>query len=114
MFVVILLLPTTERRLITSIPQLSGTHAGELPGELHSLHSIIPALKQACEELDNDNKQLEQDAAQFLEVLTSKVETLSDLRYGRFKKTASGDEDDAGRATIESLDKLREACDSMK
>ncbi|KAB8288205.1 hypothetical protein EYC80_010210 [Monilinia laxa] len=49
----------------------------------HSLHSIIPALSSAVEDIEDEIQRLESEAEELVAEMQNTVGGLSDLRYGR-------------------------------
>lgn len=78
------------------------------PEDQHSLESLLPELERACADLEDNVESLDAEAAEILSQLTTTVEGLSDLRYGKFNRVSNalslGDE------VVGSLQHLENVC----
>ena len=72
----------------------------------HTLDSIVPALEQACDDVEAEVAELEAEAEKTRREIAATIGDLSDLRYGRFAKGPGGLE--LREEVIEGLKGLRE------
>ena len=66
-------------------------------------------MDEACEDLEEEIKAMELEAAAVLEDIRATVGDLSDLRYGRFSRVP-GVGDELGNETLAGLKKLEQLC----
>ncbi|QSZ33394.1 hypothetical protein DSL72_002982 [Monilinia vaccinii-corymbosi] len=67
----------------------------------HSLHSIIPALSAAVEDLEDEIQRLDAEAEELLAEMQGTVGGLSDLRYGRLANAGLREQVLEGLARVE-------------
>lgn len=72
----------------------------------HTLESILPALEEACGDLEAEVEELEVEAENVRQEIAATIGDLSDLRYGRFVKGPGSL--DLRDEVIEGLKGLRE------
>ncbi|KAI6784301.1 uncharacterized protein J7T54_004847 [Emericellopsis cladophorae] len=70
----------------------------------HTLDSIIPELESAALALEADVAKLQDEEVKLLELVKSNVDSLSDLRYGKFSNAKIRDE------VLDGLRTLQETC----
>ncbi|KAJ4311031.1 hypothetical protein N0V94_008157, partial [Neodidymelliopsis sp. IMI 364377] len=80
--------------------ELSG-HNGRTPHTLQSVHSSI---EDACQSLESQIAELQTESQRVLAEVQESVGALSDLRYGRFAQSASGE--DIGEEVLATLKRL--------
>ena len=78
------------------------------PEDQHSLESLLPELERACTALERNIKSLDAEAADTLSQLTTTVDGLSDLRYGKFNRLSNAVS--LGDEVIGSLEHLEGVC----
>ncbi|KAF2017018.1 hypothetical protein BU24DRAFT_345128 [Aaosphaeria arxii CBS 175.79] len=85
--------------------ELSGT-----PGrkEAHTLQTIHPGIEEACEDIELQIAEMEGDIQKALSEVQEAVGELSDLRYGRFSQTATGE--DISDEVLAALKRLEASC----
>ncbi|KAF1809101.1 hypothetical protein P152DRAFT_404046 [Eremomyces bilateralis CBS 781.70] len=94
----------TELRLEQS---LYGDNGPNRP-DLHSIESIVSSLEHACQSVEEEIHVLDKEADQLLQNIQTATSDLSDLRYGRFPTTVSGEE--LGSSVFTTLKRLESVC----
>jgi centromere-localized protein 2 len=78
-------------------------------GELHTMETLLPAMDQAAEDVEEEIRMFEEEAANALEDIRTTVGDLSDLRYGKLPRAPIG-EDDLATDVISGLARLEQMC----
>jgi centromere-localized protein 2 len=81
----------------------------EARGELHTVETLLPAMDQAAEDIEEEIRMLEDEAARTLEDMRNTVGDLSDLRYGKLPRPPIG-EDDLATDVVNGLSRLEQMC----
>lgn len=74
----------------------------------HTLASVKASIEEACQSLESQIAELEDDNTAALAEVNEVVGALSDLRQGRFAQPASGD--DLGVEVLATLTRLEAVC----
>jgi len=77
-------------------------------GKAHTLTSILPEMEDACEDLEAEIAELDEEAERVMQEMQGIVGGLSDLRYGKFAQPVGGGE--VREEVLEGLQELREVC----
>ncbi|PSN61144.1 hypothetical protein BS50DRAFT_593069 [Corynespora cassiicola Philippines] len=85
--------------------ELSG---GRSRKKAHSLQTVHASIEEACESLETQIAELEEESSRGLSDVQEAVGALSDLRHGRFAPSASGE--DIGEEVLATLKRLEAAC----
>lgn len=80
---------------------------------VHSERSLVKEMQVACEDIEQEIKDLEQEAAEILEGLHNTVGDLSDLRYGKFAKPP-GSTEEFGQEVLQGIKRLQEVCEDAR
>jgi centromere-localized protein 2 len=93
-------------RWLTAV-QLSG------PGHRkpHTLQTVHASIQEACQSLEAQIADIETETERALAEVQEAVGALSDLRYGRFASSATGE--DIGDDVLATLKQLEAACTSL-
>ncbi|KAF2839616.1 hypothetical protein M501DRAFT_1015709 [Patellaria atrata CBS 101060] len=89
--------------------ELFGPSANHPPRKHHTIDSMRPELEQACRNIEEDLEAMDAEATTILQDISATIGDLSDLRYGKFSKTA-GVGDELGQEVLESLKALNNVC----
>lgn len=91
--------------------KLFGQPSGQTarPEDLHTLESLLPEIERACLTMEKSIESMDKEASNIRAQLTSTVEGLSDLRYGKFDTTANVDNSVADEV-IKGLKNLEDSC----
>jgi centromere-localized protein 2 len=81
----------------------------EARGEPHTMETLLPAMDQAAEDIEEEIRMLEEEAAKTLQDIQTTVGDLSDLRYGRLPRAPIG-EDDLAADVVNGLARLEQVC----
>ena len=73
------------------------------------METLLPAMDRAAEDIEDEIRMLEEEAARTLEDMRNTVGDLSDLRYGRLPRTPIG-EDDLAADVVNGLARLEQVC----
>lgn len=74
----------------------------------HSLQSVHASIEEACETLETQITNMEEESRLALREVQEAVGGLSDLRHGRFAPVASGE--DIGEEVLATLKRLEAVC----
>ncbi|KAH8708602.1 Cnl2/NKP2 family protein-domain-containing protein [Phaeosphaeriaceae sp. PMI808] len=74
----------------------------------HTLASVHSSIEEACQSLESQIADMEHDNAKALEEVQDLVGSLSDLRYGRFGQSATGE--NLGEEVLATLKRLESVC----
>ncbi|CAI6266434.1 unnamed protein product [Periconia digitata] len=74
----------------------------------HTLQTVHASIEEACESLESQIAELEEESRSALAEVDEAVGALSDLRHGRFAQTASGG--NIGEEVLATLKRLEQAC----
>lgn len=78
----------------------------------HTLASIHASIEEACQSLEAQIAEIEDQSTTSMAEVQDVVGALSDLRHGRFAQPASGD--DIGAEVLVSLRRLEKVCSAPK
>ncbi|KAF1977875.1 hypothetical protein BU23DRAFT_577814 [Bimuria novae-zelandiae CBS 107.79] len=84
--------------------ELSGTR-GRKP---HTLQTVHVSIEEACESLESQIAELEQEQDDALREVREVIDALSDLRRGKFAQTVSGE--NIGEEVLATLKRLETVC----
>lgn len=101
-----------RKRDITTPPSQTSKSIPQPQREKHTLLSLSPSLTTAQKALEAEIAALEEEAKTVLEEMRTTVGDLSDLRYGRFRKTPGADTD-LRDEVLEALGKVREGAEGV-
>jgi centromere-localized protein 2 len=87
------------------MPQLSGDVRRKQP---HTRQTIHPAVEEACNSVEAQVAEMEEDITKALAELQDVVGELSELRHGQFKQSANGEH--IGEEVLTTLKRLEAAC----
>ncbi|KAF1350470.1 hypothetical protein EJ07DRAFT_139009 [Lizonia empirigonia] len=74
----------------------------------HTLQSVHSSIEDACQSLEAQIAEMEEDSQRTLSEVQEAVGALSDLRHGRFAPSASGE--DIGEEVLSTLKRLEFVC----
>ncbi|KAF2689652.1 hypothetical protein K458DRAFT_292104 [Lentithecium fluviatile CBS 122367] len=74
----------------------------------HTLQTVYASIEAACESLDSQIAEMEDETRDALVQVQEAIGALSDLRHGKFAQSASGE--DIVKEVLESLKKLETVC----
>ncbi|KAJ5138791.1 Kinetochore subunit NKP2 [Penicillium bovifimosum] len=98
-----------EQREVDMDLHMFGQPPSSVPGDYHSVTSLLAAMETASVNLENEISEIDQEAAGILAQLDRTVGDMSDLRYGKLQGPAGTAEDMASEA-IKGLQNLEDAC----
>lgn len=84
--------------------QLSGTRIRKP----HSLQTVHASIEEACESLESQIAEMEQENDNALQEVKEIIDALSDLRRGKFAQTADGG--NIGDEVLATLKRLEAVC----
>ena len=84
--------------------QLSGTRGQKA----HTLQTVHASIQEACESLESQIAEMEQDENDALREVKEVIDALSDLRRGKFAPTVGGE--DIGAEVLATLKRLETVC----
>ena len=74
----------------------------------HTLQTVHGSIEDACESLESQIAEMEQEQDDALREVKEVIDALSDLRRGRFAQTVGGE--DIGEEVLNTLKRLEAAC----
>lgn len=74
----------------------------------HTLASVHSSIEEACQSLESQIAEVEDENVRALMEVQEVVGALSDLRHGRFQQPASGE--DLGQEVLATLKRLEAVC----
>jgi centromere-localized protein 2 len=98
-----------EQREVDMDLHMFGQPPSAVPGDYHSVTSLLAAMETASANIENEITGIDQEAAKILAHLDATVGDMSDLRYGKLQGPAGTAEDMASEA-IKGLQNLEDAC----
>lgn len=88
---------------------------GSLPrrGRRHTMDSLLRDMEDTCQQLETETQQAEAEAEEVLRHMKDTVGALSDLRYGKFAKAPSVEDEGMEGEVVKALKGFEEACSRM-
>ena len=74
----------------------------------HTLQTVHASIEEACESLESEVAELQQEESEALREVREVIDALSDLRRGRFAQTAGAE--DIGDEVLATLKRLETVC----
>ncbi|KAJ5205864.1 Kinetochore subunit NKP2 [Penicillium cf. griseofulvum] len=99
----------SEQREMDMDLHLFGQPHTTLPGDYHSVASLLAEMEAASANIEQEIAGIDQEAAKIVAQLNTTVGDMSDLRYGKLQGPAGTAEDVAGEA-IKGLQNLEDVC----
>ncbi|KAL1958136.1 hypothetical protein VTO42DRAFT_4991 [Malbranchea cinnamomea] len=88
--------------------QLFGQPSNPRPEDMHTLDTLIPDMERACAAMERQIEAIQAESAEVLKRISTIVDELSDLRYGKFDKP-----NDFADEVVRGLKKLESTCDRV-
>lgn len=82
--------------------------SGQFHAKPHTLQTIHTSVQEACQSLETQIEEIEEENRRALAEVQEVVGALSDLRHGKFSQSATGD--DLGEEVLATLKRLEAVC----
>ncbi|BDD58265.1 hypothetical protein MPDQ_003697 [Monascus purpureus] len=92
-----------DMRLFGSEPALSSE-------DYHSLSSLLSEMEAACDDIEREIADVDEEADRILSGLNTTVDEMSDLRYGKHQGPAGQTADDVVDEAVQGLKNLEDSC----
>lgn len=97
-----------SRATRTRAPSHTAQLVGHRSRKPHTLQTVHAGIEEACESLESQIAEMEQEQHDALREVKEVIDALSDLRRGRFAQTVGGE--DIGEEVLTTLKRLEAVC----